>query len=196
MPRVLINKKLPRDRVLSSGESIQIRLVLPKDYQALASFLDCLPWWEGIRLGWDIPRPRRLEGRLDAPASEQVTYRIATLGDQRISLGSLSHAKEGPCRWVGDVSIVTDPYYRDQGIGPLLLGEFLEVAKELKLEKLVVRLVADKRSGGMEAARHGKRIRLTVLRNHYYDSSGAGHDLVLLEMPWGRLLGNKGEKEP
>ena len=89
---------------------------------------------------------------------------------------------------MGEVSIVNDVDHRNRGLGRLLFEEFLEVAKDLELKRLVVKLVADRKPDQSGTLKVGGRIRLTVLKSQYRDSARVSRDLVLLEMPAGRVL--------
>ncbi len=185
----LLNKQgLDKERVKSTEERIRIRRVYPGDNERLEGLLKCAPLPDTFSLGRYMAHPGWLPNRHDGPTSEQVIFRVATERDHVIAVGYLTRPKVGPLCRVGEVSIVTDVDHRNRGLGRLLFEEFLEVAKDLELKRLVVKLVADRKPDQSGTLKVGGRIRLTVLKSHYRDSARVSRDLVVLEMPAGRVL--------
>ena len=182
------NLRLFKEGVISTEERIRIRQVYPGDNEGLAVLLKCAPLPDTFSLGWYMAHPGWLPNRHDGPTSEEVIFRVATEMDRVIAVGYLTRPKVGPLCRVGEVSVVTDVDHRNRGLGRLLFQEFLDVAKDLELKRLVVKLVADREPDQSGTPKVGGRIRLTVLKSHYRDSARVSRDLVLLEMPAGRVL--------
>ena len=187
MTESLNNQRSDKERVKPIEERIRIRQVYPGDNERLAVLLKCTPLPDSISLGWYMAHPGWLPNSHDG-STEEVIFRVATEGDHVIAVGYLTRPKVGPLCWVGEVSIVTDVDHRNRGLGRLLFEEFLEVAKDLELKRLVVKLVADRGPDQSGTLKVGGRIRLTVLKSHYRDSARVSRDLALLEMPAGRVL--------
>jgi len=188
MTELLNYQRLDKEGFTSTEERIRIRQVYPGDNERLAVLLQCTPLPDTFSLGWYMAHPGWFHSRPAGPTSEEVIFRVATERDRVIAVGYLTHPKVGPLCRVGEVSIVTDVDHRDRGLGRLLFEEFLEVAKDLELKRLVVKLVADRGPDQSGTPKVGGRIRLTVLKSHYRDSARSSRDLVLLEMPAGRVL--------
>lgn len=188
MTELLNYPRLDKEGVESTEERIRIRQVYPGDNERLAVLLQCTPLPDTFSLGWYMAHPGWFHSRPDGPTSEEVIFRVATERDHVIAVGYLTRPKVGPLCLVGEVSIVTDVEHRNRGLGRLLFEEFLEVAKDLELKRLVVKLVADRGPDQSGTLKVGGRIRLTVLKSNYQDSARVSRDLVLLEMPAGRVL--------
>jgi len=192
MTELLNNRRLDKERI-NLPRRIRIRQVYPEDNERLAVLLKCTPLPDTVSLGWYMARPGSLPNRHDGPTSEEVIFRVATERDRVIAVGYLTRPKVGPLCRVGEVSIVTDVDHRNRGFGRLLFEEFLDVAKDLELRRLVVKLMEDRGPDQSVTFKVGGRIRLTVLKSHYRDSARVSRDLVLLEMPAGRVL-NQSER--
>ena len=188
MTELLGNQRSNKEGVKSTEERIGIRQVYPGDNERLAVLLKCAPLPDSFSLGRYMAHPGWLPNRHDGPSSEEVIFRVATERDRVIAVGYLTRPKVGPLCRVGEVSIVTDVDHRNRGLGRLLFEEFLDVAKDLELRRLVVKLMEDRRPDQSGTLKVGGRIRLTVLKSHYRDSARVSRDLVLLEMPAGRVL--------
>ncbi len=188
MTELLSNQRLDKEGVESTEERIRIRQVYPGDNERLAVLLKCAPLPDTFSPGWYMAHPGWFHSRPDGPTSEEVIFRVATEWDRVIAVGYLTRPKVGPLCRVGDLSVVTDVDHRNRGLGRLLLQEFLDVAKDLELKRLVVKLVADRGPYQSGPPKVDGRIRLTVLKSHYRDSARVSRDLVLLEMPAGRVL--------
>lgn len=188
MTELLSNLRLFKEGVISTEERIRIRQVYPGDNERLAVLLQCTPLPNSVSLGWHMAHPGWFHSRPDGTTSEEVIFRVATERDRVIAVGYLTRPKVGPLCRVGEVSIVTDVDHRNRGLGRLLFEEFLDVAKDLELRRLVVKLMEDRRPDQSGTLKVGGRIRLTVLKSHYRDSARVSRDLVLLEMPSGRVL--------
>ena len=188
MTELLNYQRLDKEGVKSTEERIRIRQVYPGDHERLAALLQGTPLPDTFSLGWHMAHPGWFHDRHDGPTSEEVIFRVATERDRVIAVGYLTRSKVGPLCRVGEVSVVTDVDHRNRGLGRLLFQEFLEVAKVLELKRLVVKLVADRGPDQSGTLKVGGRIRLTVLKSHYRDSARVSRDLVLLEMPAGRVL--------
>ncbi len=188
MTELLSNLRLFNEGVISTEERIRIRQVYPGDNECLAVLLKCAPLPDSFSLGWHMAHRGWLPNRHDGPTSEEVIFRVATERDRVIAVGYLTRPKVGPLCRVGEVSVVTGVDHRNRGLGRLLFQEFLDVAKDLELKRLVVKLVADRGPDQSGTLKVGGRIRLTVLKSHYRDSARVSRDLILLEMPAGRVL--------
>ena len=186
MQPVRFGTTLPKPMTLASGEEITLNPICSMNHEAFVSFLSRITQEHSILLDAHSSCHDALQRRLKGSGPDHIIPLGVLENEQIISVGILSHAKAGPCRWAGEVSIVTDPRYRDRGLGTLLMQEFLEIAKEVRLDKLITRFVADRDSDEMRDAECSSLVRLSIIIDHYYDSLGTSHNLVLVEMPLGR----------
>ena len=69
--------------------------------------------------------------------------------------------------------------YREKGLGTLLIRELVEIAKGLKLERLVVELMGTQQAA-LSAFRHLGFERVAVLHQHVKDQRGRPQDLVIM----------------
>ena len=181
-----VSSRPSTDAILTNGDTATVRPLLSADSVQLSSFvarvdsnLDpgetlALSWQDGIRRWFDGSNP------------DQMFASVVLARDRIIALGFLTHASEGPLRWSGDVTVVIEEAYRNLGVGDLLMQDFLRIAKSVRLDRLVVSIMADRDENLLLDPQRSSQVNLTVFRDHYRDSFGAGRHLAVVEMPQGR----------
>jgi len=188
MEQATLGRRKRLHSLTSEGDPVDIRPITREDYERLARFFERRPTAELTSPGAPFPGVRSSYRCFGEPTMEQVEYRIAVENGNVVCLGALRYPQAGPLRWVGEVSVVTDEQHRGLGVGRLILDEFLDVAKVLRMDKLVVSLAEDSPEEEPKEGADGSQVRVTVFKEHYRNSMGSTHDLLLLEMPCGRLL--------
>ena len=177
----------PRKVILANGQEAHIRAICADDHEAIDSFYYRLSDWDRTRLGRYVRFSTILLAGPGSVLPDEVIYRVVVKEDQIIAWGALNHARTGPFQKLGGVTIVSALDHRDQGLGRLIINDFLEVATEMSLSKLILDMVADRAPEKMRSSENASLIRLSTLNNHYYDSMGVGHNLLLIETPLGLL---------
>ena len=77
--------------------------------------------------------------------------------------------------------IVVDPYYRQRGLGTRLVQELINIATDLRLEKLMLELVDRREDAAVKMAEKMGFRRVAILPGPIKDMFGASQDLVIME---------------
>ncbi len=98
----------------------------------------------------------------------------------------------GAHRHLGEIRIVVDPRYRNQGLGTLLFEEVIYIAYESGLDRVFLELVEEKEDNAIKVAESMGFTRVATLPRFARDMAGEDHNIVVLELSiqeWrGRLM--------
>ena len=169
--------------VLRTGEQVEIRPVRPSDEEALASFFNEVPQRSTQNAPNSSSTRETINHWLQGDGSDHVIPLAVAKEQQILALGSLSFAMAGPYRWIGDLTIASHPEYGHLGLGKLVMSEFLELAKELRLSKLVVRIPAHESHRKDKVSKYPTTAVVRVYEDHYRDAAGGRRDLLVVEVP-------------
>jgi GNAT superfamily N-acetyltransferase len=135
--------RFPKEAVLRDGRRVLIRPFTALDTQALFEFFRALPT-ELRRFAWDnIDDPSLVESW-----GRQIDYArtlpLLALDGQKIVADATLHRRErGPLRHVGRIKWLLEPGYRGQGLGTILVNDFIAIARSQGLRHLTCMLVSD-----------------------------------------------------
>lgn len=117
---------------------------------------------------------------------DRVLPLLAWAGEWVVADATLHRSRAGARRHVGEIRILVDPEYRNQGLGTTMLRELATIANENGLERLIFEAVAEKEEAAIKAAQYVGFVEVAVLPSHAKDPDGRPRDLVLLGMPLGK----------
>ena len=171
----------PQEATLRDGRRVLIRPFTQNDTRALYEFFQGLP--EDVRrFAWDnISDPTLVEtwGR-------QIDYSKAlpllALDDHKIVADATLHQRErGPLRRVGRIKWLLDPGYRGQGLGTVLVNDFISIARRQGLSHLTCMLIADLEADAVKTLTE-LGFESHPLPGYGSDPDGDQHDMVKLVM--------------
>ncbi len=172
-------KRYPKRAKLSDRTQVTLRLMVKKDQQALHQFFQRVSKEDRLFLRDDVSKPATIQSWVDELDYERVLPLLALADGKVIGDATLHRRAIGWTRHLGKVRLVIDPEYRQKGLGSLLIKELIEIAKGLKLERVVVELMGSQQAA-LAAFRHFGFERAAVLYHHVKDRAGRPQDLVIM----------------
>lgn len=180
-------KHYPKHEKLRDGTEVVVRLMVKEDQRALFEFFQKVPQEDRLFLRDDVSDPATIRAWVDGLNYDRVLPVLALADGEVIGDATLHRRERGWARHVGTVRLVIHPDYREKGLGTLLIRELVDIAKGLKLERLVVELMGTQQAA-LSAFRHLGFEREAIVYQHVKDQAGRPQDLVimihdLMEMP-------------
>jgi ribosomal protein S18 acetylase RimI-like enzyme len=174
-------QRFPKVVQLKDGTKATLRQLRPDDEKEFHSLFLSIPeqermfikhrvaeietirgWCRNIDYGRNLPLVGLVEGKIAGDA---------TLHQQ---LG-------GWKRHVGRVSVLVHPQYRGRGLARALIGEIIEIARQVGLEKVEAEFIGEQAAAIKMFALLGFS-QLLRLENHVKDMQAISHDYILMEL--------------
>ncbi len=135
--------RFPQEAVLRDGRRLMLRLFTANDVDALYHFFQHLP--EDVRrFAWDrIDNHALVETWGRELDYAKVLPVLAYDGNRVVADATLHRRKGSPLRLVGRVKWLIDPEYRGQGLGTILVNNFISLARQDGLRHLTCMLISD-----------------------------------------------------
>jgi GNAT superfamily N-acetyltransferase len=169
----------PKTVLLEDGLSIDVRPLVVADEAALAAFFQTVPerdrWW----LREDVSDPAVIRAWVESLNYERVLPLLAFMGEEIIADATLHRRGFGARAHLAEVRVVVSPAYRGRGVGYALLGELVEIAAGVGLERLEAEIAARAQSGALEAVELMGFEQQAILPDHLRGPEGEHHDLIL-----------------
>jgi L-amino acid N-acyltransferase YncA len=154
----------------------------PGDEKGLLDFFRRIPQEDRFFLKEDVTSPQVIQRWAETLDYSRALPLLAIMDGKIVADGTLHHRRAGARRHIGEVRVVVDPAYRNQGVGRTLLYKLIDIARDKGLEKLMFEVVAGKE----EAARHTAQVQgfvpIATLPGHVKDFHGNPHDLIMMEL--------------
>jgi len=160
-------------------KEMTLRLMEPKDREALLGFAQSLPEDDLLFLAVDITRPEALDQWVHNIKTGQVRTVLAEASGKMIGHGTINHNELQWTRHLGEIVLLISPDYRGIGLGNLLANELFLIARELGLQKIVARMAAEQRGAFQVFERLGFRAE-ALLADYVIDRQGRTHDLIVM----------------
>ena len=172
-------KRYPKRAKLEDRTQVSLRLMVKKDQQALYEFFQRVPREDRLFLRDDVSKPATIQSWVDDLDYSRILPLLALADGRVVGDATLHRRALGWTRHLGKVRVVTDPAYRQKGLGSLLIRELIEIGRGLRLERLVVELMGSQHAALAAFRRLGFE-RAAVLYHHVKDRAGRPQDLVIL----------------
>jgi RimJ/RimL family protein N-acetyltransferase len=172
-------KGFPKQVTLRDRTVVTLRPMVREDQGGLLDFFRRLAPEDRQFLKDDVTRPEIIEGWARGLNYDRVLPILAEFEGRIIGDATLHRQEYGWMRHVGEIRVVTDPYFRRRGLASAVAREIFYLALQAGLDKMVAEMVADQfaaikvfeKLGFQEEAR---------LANHVVDLQGRKHDLVIM----------------
>jgi RimJ/RimL family protein N-acetyltransferase len=168
----------PKTITLKNGTEVTIRPMELSDRELLMDFFRRLPMDDRRYLRYDVTNPQFMETWATEVERRTVLRLLAFSGGQVIGKATLRQNAHSWTSHVAWMRLVTDPAFRQQGLGLNLAIEAFEYAVQRQVEKVVGEMAV-----GQEPARRifeklGFECE-AVLKNHIKDLMGQKHDMMI-----------------
>ena len=175
----LVQRSYPREVALRDGTTIGVRLMTPSDSQRLLAFARALPEDDLLFLRMDITKAfvLMLWGQ-NIKAGLTVTV-LAEKDREVVGYASMHHNEVSWQRHLGELRVQVGPAYRSRGLGGALAGEIFEIAREMKLRKIVGQMTPDQPEAIALVKRFGFQ-KEALLRDFVIDRAGGTRDLLIM----------------
>lgn len=166
------------------GAEVTIRPMVPTDKDSLLDFFRRISPQDRLYLRDDVTSPQVITRWAETLDYRRVLPLLALVSDKVIGDATLHHSRAPAYRHIGEVRVVIDPAYRNQGLGRFLLQNLVTIAKgeERVLEKILFEVVASTEKAARHAAQALGFVPAAVFAKHVRYYSGEPHDLLVMEL--------------
>jgi GNAT superfamily N-acetyltransferase len=135
--------RFPQQAVLRDGRRILLRLFNSNDVDVLYDFFRRLP--ENVRrFAWDRIDNRSLVETWGRELDYAKVLPVLAFDAGKLVADATLHRRDGsPLRLVGRIKWLLDPEYRGQGLGTILVNNFIATARNNGLRHLTCMLISD-----------------------------------------------------
>jgi L-amino acid N-acyltransferase YncA len=177
---------------------ITIRPMLPTDKEALLDFFGRIAPEDRLYLKDDVTSPEVIEQWAATLDYKQVLPLLALRDDKIIGDGTLHRSQDEVRQHIGEVRIVIDPAYRNQGVGRHLLQRLIDIAKaeDRDLEKMLLEVVNDTERAAQRAAKALGFVQVAPFSEHVRYYSSEPHDLIVMELQVGETKADTEADDP
>jgi len=178
LAKILI-KNYPKEITLDDGTAVTVRLLLKDDEPALLAYFQSLAPEERVELKEDVTDPKVIEKWMENLDYDLMLPMVALHEGRIVGAASLRFSLSAWTRHQGQVDLSTDPQYRAQGLGTLLIQNLQDIATQLGLEQLTAEIPLELTKAFSLFDRQ-KFQKAAVLPGFVMDAAGRESDLVLM----------------
>jgi len=178
LAKILI-KNYPKEITLDDGTAVTVRLLLKDDESALLAYFQSLAPEERVELKEDVTDPKVIEKWMENLDYDLMLPMVALHEGRIVGAASLRFSLSAWTRHQGQVDLSTDPQYRAQGLGTLLIQNLQDIATQLGLEQLTAEIPLELTKAFSLFDRQ-KFQKAAVLPGFVMDVAGRESDLVLM----------------
>jgi RimJ/RimL family protein N-acetyltransferase len=150
-----------------------------QDEAALFRFFQSLPDELLIFIRHDVKDRRTIRDWVERLNYERALPLLAWVGNEIVADVTLHRVPHGWKRHIGRVRIVVSPAYQKRGLATLMLNELVELASELRLEKLWAEVPLDSR-GAIAAFRNAGFVCKAVIEGLVKDATSQNRDILIM----------------
>jgi RimJ/RimL family protein N-acetyltransferase len=172
-------KGFPKPVKLRDGVVVTLRLMQAADEAALLAFFRRLPAEDRQYLKDDVAHPHVIHAWCRDLDYAHVIPVLAECEGNIVGDATLHRQPSGWMRHVGEIRVVTDPFFRRRGLASALAREIFYVALQVGLDKMVAEVVEGQAAAAKVFEKLGFRQEARLL-GHILDLHGRKHDLIIL----------------
>ncbi len=172
-------RRYPRDLALQGGAVIMLRLMEPRDSDAILSFARKLPHDDLLFLRLNITAPEGVaEWVRNVEAGRTITV-LAEQGGEIVGYASVHHNDAMWNRHIGEIRVNVGAEFRKQGLGRRLVDEVFAIARDVGLRKITAQMTPDQKGARVTFERLGFRPE-ALLADFVVDREGKTRDLLIM----------------
>jgi L-amino acid N-acyltransferase YncA len=169
---------LPPTIVRRDNHPVTIRPLAESDRDTMLAFGLGLPHDDWRCLEDDFRSPELITRLINAHAAENWRQIVAEADDAIIGYSAVRRLT-GWSNHVADMQLVVNDGYRHNGLGDALAPAIFAAARDLRVAKVIVGILAEQTAGQAIFQRLGFRLEGTLCA-HARDRQGQHHDLLIL----------------
>lgn len=162
-----------------NGEEITLRLMTPKDKDAMLEFARSLPEDDLLFLAVDITKERAVDDWIRRLNEEILLTILVEKDGKLVGHGSLLHEEQVWTRHLGGIILLLSPEVRGMGLGHILAGEIFSHAHDLGLRKVMARMAASQKGAINVFQKIGFKME-ALLADCVIDRNDRTHDLIIM----------------
>lgn len=169
----------PRVITINGTDSISISVMKRADRDAILTFAARLAEDDLLFLRVDITEPAVVDNWIANIESDATVSLVAYHGEDLVGYATVDR---NPARWtrrVGEIRVNVAPDFRSKGLGRSLVAAIFDVARNLRLKKIVAHMTIDQ-IGAQAAFKHLGFMPEAVLADYVEDRDGRVRDLVIM----------------
>ncbi len=164
---------------LKDRSEVLIRPMRADDLEKSLAFFRALPEEDRACLRRDVTKPEVVQERIREMEEGSVKRLVAVAGDEIVADGALELAAYGWEQHVAEIRLIVARKCQRNGLGMLMARALYEVASEMGIEQIVVRMMASQGAARNIFRKLGFREE-ALLRDYARDCQGKKQDLVLM----------------
>ena len=178
MPEPAIARSFPSTARVGEA-TVTLRLMNPRDRDAFLRFMRAQPEDDLFFLLVDVTAQEGLDHWMhDLDKGRNITV-LAEQDGKLVGYSSLHHGQTRWTRHLGEIRLLVAPDQRGRGLGQLLGHEIFCVARDLGLQRIMVRVASGQKSARRLFERLGFHVE-ALLADWVIDRQGRTQDLVLM----------------
>jgi GNAT superfamily N-acetyltransferase len=178
-------------REISTGlgsPEVTVRPLEPGDADRLLAFFRRIPGEERFYLKEDVTSPEVINRWVETLDFDRVIPLVALLGQRIVVDATLHRHRSGARKHLGEIRVVVDPEYRNQGLGTMMMEELIDIAYGRAMDSVILELVENKEDKAIEVALGLGFTRVATLPNIVRDTQGKPQNLIIMELSLERWL--------
>ncbi len=173
------NRPYPIQIKLRDGKSATIRLMEPKDVDAIIEFAKALPADDLLFLRTDITDRAVVKQWADAIKAGHTITLLAEVDGDLAAYASVHLEQARWTRRVGEIRIITSSRFRSAGLGRRLVAEIFDLARSLGLKKITAQMTTEQTRARAAFEHLGFQVE-AVLSDWVEDRRGRSRDLLVM----------------
>jgi L-amino acid N-acyltransferase YncA len=171
---------MDKTETLKDGSEIVIRLLTPKDLDALMKFYLGLPAEDRKYLRIDVTDRPVVEKRITRMAEERVFRLVALHGSDIIADGALELSGEVWRLHQGELRVIVARSFQHKGLGMILMRELYHLAVEKGVEIVVVKMLRPQKAAINICHKLGFHEEV-IIPEYVSDLDGQTQDLIIMK---------------
>ncbi len=172
-------REFPKRILLRDKTPVTLRPLVPGDEEALVALFQRLSPEDRQFLRDDVMQPETVRRWCRVPDYDRVLPILAEREGHIIGDATLHRRPSGWMRHVGEIRVVTDPFFRRRGVASALAREIFYLALQAGLDKLVAEVAANQVAAAKVFEKLGFSHEARLV-GHIVDLLGRKHDLLIL----------------
>lgn len=176
----------PQEVGLLDGTVVTLRPMKVGDEKALLDFFRALPADDVFYLKEDVTSEAVIHRWAADLDYDRALPLLAFVGERVVADATLLRSRSGARQHVGELRIIVHPWYRNLGLGTVMMHHLMSIANEAGLEVLSFEAVRGKHDEAIRSAQWLGFSHVAVLKGRAKEGKGRYHDVVVTEALLGK----------